>query len=167
MANTITVKLNAEQLRWPDRCVCCGNADEIDVEVIVPDTVQRDRELSEISSAHIPHCHECAVHSSQGRSVMKIVALVMIVAFSSLILGASVSHFVAKTFVFGGLIAVGITSAVDRLRIRRLMRRTCSATGLAYKFIHPCSEHVTTINFSNDHFARVFRAVNLGGAYEP
>jgi hypothetical protein len=167
MPTTITINQNAEHLLWPRQCVCCGGLDETDVETIVPETVQRDRDLADITSAHVPHCVDCAAHSARPFSVMKLVALVTVIALLNAYVWFTWSALAGKIFAFGGLCLVGIIVAVDRRAVRRLMRQTCSATGPSYQFLHPCSDDVTTITFANDHFARAFRAANLGGSYEP
>jgi hypothetical protein len=166
MPTTVTIEKNAEYLRWPPMCVCCGAPDEVDVEVIAPDTSPGERDLSAVSAAHIPHCLECEKHSAMGFSIAKIAAIALALLVGVPVLVLSLFRLNPYLVTTGSVAALAVVIAVDRIRVRGAMTLRCAASGPAYRFAHPSNDDVTTITFANDHFARAFRAVNLGGVYE-
>lgn len=165
MATTITIEKPAEDLNWPKRCVCCGGLDETDLEVIVQDTIDSRRPLDEVITAEVPHCLDCMNHQGIGLTGMQILAFLVVLAFAVGALLAFVSGHVGS-IVVSALAVIAAVYIVDRLRIRAAMKRTCSAAGKSYRFVHPCGRAITTITFASDDYAREFRAVNGRGVYE-
>ena len=166
MATTVTIEIPAEDLRWPKRCICCGDLDETDIEVIVPDTVDPNRPIEEIITAEVPHCLECREHQAMGFGPMQTIAFVLVVC---LIAGAVWATTGGHSYLFAaaGFIAIALIIGLDQVRVRGHMKRTCVTARRAYKFVHPCGREITSILFVNDNFAREFRALNGRGSYEP
>ena len=167
MATSVTVNKNAEYLTWPRMCVCCGGLDETDVEVIVPDTVPRDRDLSEITSAHVPYCFDCVSHTSAGLGAARLIAIGVVLVFVAPIIANGVFHVNLAWAGAAAILALVIVAIADLANCRRQMKASCSSMKVPYAFLHPTSAEITTIRFDNDHFARAFKALNLGVAYEP
>ena len=165
MATTITVNRGAEEIKWPPKCVCCGGVDETDVEVVVPFTTDERRDLSEIVTADVPYCYDCLAHEQVGLATIQWIALFVAVAFITPALVVYEHTNAAATFA-AGVLLLAAAIVVDRSRARRAMKPACARVRSPYRFVHPCSMNVTTIEFANDSFARAYRALNVGGYYE-
>ncbi|HEY3330373.1 MAG TPA: hypothetical protein VGK19_10160 [Capsulimonadaceae bacterium] len=160
MGRTITIDSNAEYLAWPRLCVCCGGLDEIDVEVIVPDTSGDDHELSDIVTAQVPHCYDCVNHARIGFSWMQLLAITIVCVFAAPIVGVGILHMPPAILVVGGLAVVAVLAIWDRGRRRKAMRPGCASSGQAFAFVAPSSTTQTTLRLENDRFAAEFERLN-------